>query len=379
MGAIGAKVSKASLEELGRALSEIYVPVSLSDDPRYKWSQISADVGILAEDIRRGAKRRQKAQKRTLKILTRLLEFSMRFAGPIPCRDAFGAFLNNLMKRPSYTPYLGNSGLPEGPSRWIYAKYPLACAKCGEKPCHCILQPWIFEDRRERLEPYAAFVKKSHAERRSLPSRTLSQLTLPQVLGFFAGIYRNGYYNADVWKTVLHLSEEVTEASSELDRIFLAFSVQAIHSDPAIAVKVVDGVNRKLESELASDATICEAAKQRVRGLQIESRKPSDVLQEIALEKLKEEIADVFSWLAAVLYQLLDQDQTCDPADEAGVAQYFEDRFRIDDGQGVLIAIDLPNQGTDLICAWCRQHQCSDRCLVTNSMQHAVFDVASAV
>ena len=90
-----------------------------------------------------------------------------------------------------------------------------------------------------------------------------------------------------------------------------------------------------------------------------------------AAEKFKEEVADILSWLSAVIFQLLGK-QSMDgdvvnalwggrPGRSKGVLAILE----------YLITAD---GAVRLQCPYCKKPVCSDRCLVVNALASEVYE-----
>ena len=76
------------------------------------------------------------------------------------------------------------------------------------------------------------------------------------------------------------------------------------------------------------------------------------------LEKFKEEIADVFSWLVAIIGTL---------DDDLVEFRKLVDRYKIDKGAGI----------EALGCTWCIKENCSNDCLVTHSISSEITEKVS--
>lgn len=162
----------------------------------------------------------------------------------------------------------------------------------------------------------------------------------------------------------MHLSEEMGEATTELGRIELRWRAQDIGFDAkgdvdtilGIAVgriesqtlKIKDGKER--EEHRARIQPKLELLKARLK------QDPWAVYGDLVAEKLKEEIADVFSWLAAIVVKL---DPHLDRFKE------FPERF-VHTGTGGVRSLG---------CPWCHaEHHCSNNCLVIHGVSSEITE-----
>jgi len=311
-------LDRTTLEQISKGIAGVYKSTDLAKYPMFRWVQILHDATILGEDIRRN--RNDKAIKRAGRVLIRLLDFIGHYLyihdlrrGHYDLPDIVCAAL----RRKSYKNLFANPGPDEGPTRWILAKYPRACAKCGCKPCECILRPWIFEERREKPGPYSQYHKQTEKIRRNLKKQTIEPFTLPGMIDFFQAIYRNSYYNQDPWKLAMHLAEELGEATYELSRLELAW-LGRDRIDPGnyiadIREESENWIDEEIEriEHTADRKAFRKRAMRDLRKLikQLRVGKSWNVFTDIVSERFKEEIADVFSWLTAVLSRLSDDDE----------------------------------------------------------------------
>ena len=347
-----------SLEELGRRLGQLYAHVSLSRDPMFSWVQIINDVTILGEDLRRT--RDKEAVQRAGKVLIRLLEFIGYYSyvhTPSKRKPSFADHVATNLRLRSYSQVLARS-LQEGPTRWILAKYPYACSKCGRRPCHCAIAPWVLENRREQPEEYIRrFKVKAEAARSKLRAAKPRPFSILTLLEHFRKVYRNSYYNQEPWKIGMHLSEEIGEATTELSRMQLQWLAQRSHFRVASELPRIFAITRdKIDKEVRrinngrTKATRKDELNSALMRLEKRTKTaPWKTFESLVSDKFKEEIADVFSWLAAIIVKL-------DP--DLKVIGDFPKRFDHQEAGGVSF----------LGCPWCLQACCSDACLVTDSI-----------
>lgn len=318
-GVLSFDLNTTTLEQISKGIAGVYKSTDLAKYPMFRWVQILHDATILGEDIRRN--RPEKAIQRSGRVLIRLLDFIGHYLfvhDPQKGHPELPDIVSIALKRRSYKNLFANPGPEEGPTRWILAKYPGACAKCGRKPCECIVNPWIFEERREKPGPYSPYRTHTERLRRGLKKQTIKPFTLPGMVGFFQGIYRNSYYHQDPWKLAMHLTEELGEATYELSRLELAW-LGTNRIDPRNHLNdILDEAENWINEEIAriedsaDQAAFRRRAKHDIRKLinQLKVGKPFNVFIDIVSERFKEEIADIFSWLTAVISKLSNDDNT---------------------------------------------------------------------
>lgn len=118
-----------SLEEMAQQIAKIYKNVNVNKNPMFQWINILNDATILAEEIRRG--NQNLGTIRAGKILMRLLEFIgyYRYVYIKSDKNDLADILFDVFNEKSYETYYGDKELEEGPTRWIYAKYPSCLCK----------------------------------------------------------------------------------------------------------------------------------------------------------------------------------------------------------------------------------------------------------
>lgn len=262
------------------------------------------------------------------------------------------------LRQRSYVDYFGTNNLREGPTRWVLAKYPFVCSKCGKKPCVCLLTPWVLEDRREEPDEYLAkFWNEANNERRKLGSLDHEEFTVKSLIDHFATIYRANYYHQDLWQIGMHLSEEMGEATVELGRIELRRRAEEENFDIAVKADEIltitkDDVWKRTEKITERDAREKFRSKAQTRLEDFERDLKGNAwtfFGDIVAEKFKEEIADVLSWIVAIVVKI---DRNYE------IFGKFPDRFS-QKGMGNVLHLG---------CPWCHAAQCSDDCLIKHDV-----------
>lgn len=358
-------LNEPSIEEIAKRLAGIYAQVTLSRDPIFSWLEIINDVTILGEDLRRD--RGDEAVDRAATVLARLLEFIGYFTYiHEPGNDnTVHDIVARSLQQNSYAKYIPKDKPREGPTRWILAKYPFACSKCGNEQCHCLLTPWVLENRREEPNEYFdRFWTRADERRSQLGDRTLQEFTLHSLLNHFATIYRANYYHQDAWKLGMHLSEEIGEATVELRRIELRRRAEEMGFDIVSQASDVIRITRvSIEKQTEKIIKLEEKKKFRVKAEaqlnDFETRLRNDpwvFFGNIVAEKFKEEIADIFSWLAAIIISL--------DSSDLNIFKKFPKRFEAEGKGGVRF----------LACPWCHEAKCTNDCLIMHGVSRELTE-----
>jgi hypothetical protein len=366
-------LKKTTVDDIARQIAKVYSGVNLGGSPMFRWVQIVNDTTILGEDVRRG--RNAKAVERAGRILMRVLSFIGHYlhhqgTGPVnPANLSFGDFVSKVLRQPSYTDYFSAAAPGEGPTRWILAKYPFACAKCGSRPCRCLLEPWVFEERREIPGPFMKYRDATEQCRLKLKRNTkIEEFTLPGMVLFFNDLYRNSYYHQDPWKLTMHLAEELGEATIELSRLELAWmaSTKEATDLKGLAEDIVADVKTLIDKECerirepADERRIRKKAEGELRylGRALRGKNPWDAFVVLVSEKFKEEMCDVFSWLSAIIAKL-----TLGKVEEE--LEAITKRY-----------VKTKGHRQVLKCPWCGDEDCSNECLVEHEVSEELTEKA---
>lgn len=366
------KLEATTIEMISKQIAKVYKNVHFATFPMLRWVQIINDTTILGEEVRRN--RYSKAVERAGRILMRLLDFIGHYLyihTPDINNPKFPDLVAHAFRESSYSNYFGYAGPEEGPTRWILAKYPFVCAKCGDKPCMCSVEPWVFEDRREEPGPFKRYGDKTEKRRKNLKkNKHIKPFTLPSLFTFFDALYRNSYYNQDPWKLSMHLAEELGEATIELSRLELGWLGQkASFNLKDVLQEVQEQAGIKLEEETnrikSNDhrSRIKTEAQNKLRTMvgKLNGQSPQDTFLWLASERLKEEIADVFSWLSAVIHRLtiLSESQVLDELKK------MTDRY-----------IKSKGHRKVLKCPWCGEEACTNNCLISHGITEELIERA---
>jgi len=255
------------------------------------------------------------------------------------------------------------------------------------------VRPWVIEERRENPKTFLEeFAKRVDERRNNLTPTEWTDLTLIGLFEFFQPIYRNTLYQQEPWKIAFHLSEELGEAAIELTRL-QALCVLDPETLSDELDKIKKRVGRKIDTALRniSDyqrpefqedwyakrdrffATLGSISSNPESWLHEEwgleqnafgNMKAKDLalrlyFAELVTKKFKEELADVASWLVAITYAIGPDGRATGHSLNGPqiVLSHLSVKYRTQRDQ-----IDY------LACSWCGEEQCSNGCLIRNTM-----------
>ncbi|OLE60960.1 MAG: hypothetical protein AUI36_11950 [Cyanobacteria bacterium 13_1_40CM_2_61_4] len=168
----------------------------------------------------------------------------------------------------------------------------------------------VVEQRKEKPTEYDALAATFHANREKArrpftkvenkPTKAATEFLkkpIDELIDTFIKIYGSGHYDTEMWKLAAHLHEEIGEAAVQIMNIAeltwhrthgLGFSnvlSKAVARKRRERVDLNPKLLKKLEMQKTDDALF-------------------DFLRDGAVSKLKEELADVFTWLTAMLHKI---------------------------------------------------------------------------
>jgi hypothetical protein len=164
----------------------------------------------------------------------------------------------------------------------------------------------------------------------------------------------------------MHLSEELGEATIELSRLELAWrGISQGYDVKAALNKAVKYGPAKIDREITrmagASAEEIKEREERLRQSFEDERKAFnergvwDVFRERVSEKFKEEVSDVFSWLAGVLLKL-----------EPGRTAIHDLRKKY---------LKMEGGGSEfLMCHWCGMTMCDNGCLVSHGLLSEIME-----
>ena len=162
----------------------------------------------------------------------------------------------------------------------------------------------------------------------------------------------------------MHLSEEMGEATVELRRIELRRRAEEAGYDIVAQASDIIGITRDRIEKQTKKITRLEEQKKfrvdaeaRLKDFEIKLQNdPWAFFGNIVAEKFKEEIADVFSWLVAIVISL--------DSSDLNIFKKFPKRFEKEGKGGVRV----------LACPWCHEPQCSNDCLIAHGVSQELAE-----
>jgi NTP pyrophosphatase (non-canonical NTP hydrolase) len=262
-----------------------------------------------------------------------------------------------------------------------------------------VLKPWVFENRREDINAYTEYenyIKNKKVANNKLEDKLKEiasdyDLPLKSFFTFFSGIYRNSYYKAEIDSILMHLSEEVGEATTELTRLQLIWLAPLGIFDKERIEEIKKCVDAKIDSKLSKIPEFGEKIKNRLSDLHNNLDYLVSNNQEIKnmiknlygidflinegtsdewvrlwfivkiSEKLKEELADIVSWIVAIACKLCERVKK----DQDGLTIINE---LID------IYVSTKTIRPKPRCKSCDKPQCSNNCLVEHSCSNELVE-----
>lgn len=274
--------------------------------PMELWLQVVTVGSRLAEDVRRG-----QIVKALNGNLVNLFGWLISFVGKYIHQPKFSDDdpIGEDLRRPSRTPNALPG--PESFGKWVLQKYPGVCAACGNRPCICSAHRKTFEERKEK--GYAKEVNRIITRGVKLRNKALQdyarnkrardafyERSLDQLIDEFIFIYGGGHQSVDLWQVAAHLLEEIGEVADEVALLSEVSSLKNLMSGAKPPVKFKAVVEKAFRKE--GSPTKLKQEMERMQG-----GGENKIIQRLRAESLltlKEELADVFSWLSAMLYKI---------------------------------------------------------------------------
>jgi NTP pyrophosphatase (non-canonical NTP hydrolase) len=273
-------------------------------------------------------------------------------------------------------------------SKWILDKYPLVCHVCGLGKCICSSHRDISENRNIREEFLQEGIRKSRNAKKSLSKSPTGRapLTLDGFVNMFEKIYGGSVYGTSLDEVAFHFLEEIGEVSiglallGDLENESLLGAI--VDWEPTISAIRADAIRFDIEPRFSLD---------RLEGRPLKSvRKQLRTWLELSV---RDELADVFSWIASLLYKLNQILRQSKSLANLEVTLAPGEPPRISRGRGILLsnllASKVVNEGSDedprwkgyvsdasFACPFCGEPSCSASCVARDFLRRLANEVS---
>ncbi|MBI4296357.1 MAG: hypothetical protein HY667_04490 [Chloroflexi bacterium] len=298
--------------------------------PAILWLEAIDEATKLAEEARKN--RPSQILRRAVTLFGWLCGFVGKYTVQPPPHDTDP--IGDLLKR-----RCDGDGCEESLGGWVWMKFPGRCPVCAGEKCLCPSYRKLAEDRhtfdvaatREKLvspdtnqsqkeflqrqlnehEDYLRLRKTWHTrvlEARKDRDALKSFLGKPldQQIDMFVDIFGGSQFDLDLLQITSKLLEEAGEVAREIIALSELWEIKKRLKDGTLPEQDRQGLQKGLETLLAADQH--RLPPDFVEGLRAKSREnlveAVHCFCEDAANSLKGELADVFSWLTAVLYKV---------------------------------------------------------------------------
>jgi NTP pyrophosphatase (non-canonical NTP hydrolase) len=351
-----------TLDEWVVGLYSIYRKHDIESTPSDIWLQVVNDASQLAEEVRRENYKPVSDEEGVLRQAVKMFcwiscfvgKYSLEGTQDLGGNDPIGS---SLVTSHNLDDFIGGD---EAYSKWIVHKFPGVCPVCGSNPCLCPSYAEIVENR--KVDPRYEFFKGEWSKnidaakkRFNITDNTKNFRTKPlnQWIKFFSDIYGGVHLQMNLDQICFHLLEEVGEVSDELLYLTLLKKYQKQHLDNVFesvfykSKGSIEGGSPKLDEQVNKVST-------KKSGVDL-GKALFEFVHTSNIENLKGELADVFSWLCAILHKLdclIKPGIVKDRPDSFSFSRQIENHYKNFQGQ--------------FSCPACGQAKCDDLCLLKN-------------
>jgi len=358
------KVDKEAwtLDEWVLGLYSIYRKHDIKSMPSDIWLQVVNDASQLAEEVRRENYKPVSNEEGVLRQAVKMFCWMCCFVGKYTHEKAQDLGVNDSIGISLVTSHSSDdfAGGDETYSKWIVLKFPGVCPVCGNSPCLCPSYAEMVENRKvdPRYEKFKGEWSKNieNAKRefnKSENTKDFRTKSLNQLIKFFSDIYGGVHLQMNLDRICFHLLEEVGEVSDELLYLNLLKQYQEDELDKKFKPVFyeskgrIQGISPKLDEQV--NKVSAEKSGEALGEALFEFIRTSNI------ENLKGELADVFSWLCAVLHKL-------DCLIKPGVVKDRPGSFSF----SRQIENHYKNFHGDFACPVCEKAKCDKLCLLKN-------------
>lgn len=363
--------SDRTIEDWFVILYVIYQKHNRTCSPYDLWLQVVNDASQLGETIRREIIRTKFSKEMNVytqlaRLLGRISAFIGRYVydlQSIKNNDPIGT----LMVDQPFDDYIGG---PERFEKWLLLKYPDCCPTCGNRPCICAAYRSIMEDRNNKK--YDEFWKTHKAQFMELRKRfsastdgKLSQATkvmydssIENWIGMFRGIYASGHIEVSLESVGFHFLEEVGEVSDGLlclEELHKYKNQIGVYKAGSVELhKIIEekaGKDEQYEKFWEEYLSQCKGEKG-----DVSHDKLLKYLLKINMTLIKEELADVFSWMCAILNKIEALSKNWSPdMRPRSLSEALHAHYRLSEGK--------------VGCSYCSDTICADHCIIGSTVR----------
>ncbi len=361
---------------------EIYSQRNHDKSPIELWLHVANDAGQLSEEVRKGYP--EEVVVRAAKLFGRICAFVGKYLyqKTFDKKDPVATLLRK--PEPSDEDFITGK---ESYSKWILMKYTGRCQVCGRDICLCPPYRTITENRdkpeyekeagdlkkRAIQETVKAIRKKNRAVIVPFPAEKkivtvkfaqFKDLRLDNTIDYFHRIYGGGQFDVDLWKIAAHLMEEIGEVSNEI-----LYLQELKERERHRAYEGFDGCLKKIYGDKGGkEGRLAQQVKMEIARACNNEEKALRYVKGCIRRTLKEELADVFSWLSALLWKIGETWRHMERRPLGTIEQYF---FFWEYLYKQFNTHPEPDKGI-WGCSFCASLNCQIRCRTQSLMSHVI-------
>lgn len=362
---------KRTIEDWVIILYSIYRRHNRTCGPYDLWLQVVNDASQLAETIRREIIRTRFPSEGSIytqlaRLFCRISAFVGRYTYDFQSVGQDDSIGTNLLER-SLGDYIGGR---ESYEKWILLKYPYSCPTCGSCPCICASYRNIMEDRDNDMydefwtQNREEFMKQKHEYRlrgNELSPRVTKMYdsSIDDWVNMFHVIYSSSHIEVSLESIGFHFLEEIGEVS---DGILCLDELLKYKKGRGVYENKTTDLNQKVLDKAAQDPKYIKFLDE-YRTIMRKKQKSSEITREYLLQinmtLIKEELADVFSWMCAILNKVRAASKHWNPRGKSdSLSDALHERYRLKDGS--------------VGCSYCAEAICASDCLIGSTIRKSI-------
>lgn len=372
--ALGKTYETRTIEDWIVILYSIYKDHNITSGPYDLWLQAVNDASQLAETIRREIIRTKFPSETSVhtqlaRLFCRISAFVGRYLydhQSVGADDPIGGGLAGE----TLDDYIGGE---EKYEKWILLKYPYSCPTCGTCPCVCASYRNIMENRGSKA--YSDFWSRKRKkfihqkERYSYVDGDLSHATkemyeksIDDWVRVFYDIYASSHIEVSLESIAFHFLEEVGEVS---DGLLCIDELHKYRSKVGVYCRDTADLDKSIITQAKQEpkyAKFLDEYKRRRTG--DEEREPSDnayqYLLQINMNVVKEELADVLTWMCAILNKISAMYKHWNPDGKLrSMSDVLHGRYQRISGE--------------VGCLYCSRAICAPDCLIESTIRKSII------